>query len=109
MNLYCIKNQKSKLKSKVFSTRSAGLGMRIISGIYHNLILPSINEKIHLHHEGLAITLFAYIILAYLMTYFYSLSDNNSIISTINLGIVVGIIWVFPHGLAMAAVHKTSI
>ncbi len=25
------------------------------------------------------------------------------------MGIIIGILWVFPHGLAMAATHETSI
>jgi hypothetical protein len=98
-------------KIYLFCTLSAGPGMWIIGGLYHNLILPAFNETIHPHHEGLGITLIAYFILAFLMTYIYSLSNAkiNTLLRGAKLGIVIGILWVFPHGLAMAATHETSI
>jgi len=98
-------------KSFVFSTLSTGFGMWVIGGLYHNLILPSINEKIHPHHEGLGITLIAYFILAFLMTYIYSITNTkiDSLLKGVKLGIIIGILWVFPHGLAMAGTHDTSI
>lgn len=85
--------------------------MWIIGGLYHNLILPTINEKIHPHHEGLGITLIAYFILAFLMSHIYSLSNAkiDTPVRGAKLGVIIGILWVFPHGLAMAATHETSI
>lgn len=97
-------------KIYLFSTLLAGLGMWIIGGLYHNLILPTINEAIHPHHEGLGITLIAYFILAFLMTYIYSISNAkvDTVLKSGKLGVIIGILWVFPHGLAMAATHNTS-
>lgn len=98
-------------KIYLFSTLFSGLGMWITGGLYHNLILPSINDAIHPHHEGLGITLIAYFILALLMTYIYSISNTNvdTALKGVKLGVIIGILWVFPHGLTLAATHDTSL
>jgi len=85
--------------------------MWVIGGLYHNLIIPSINEDVHPHHEGLGITLTAYILLGLLMSYFYMNSKEieDSLLKGIKIGVIIGILWVFPHGLTMAAVHESSI
>lgn len=88
----------------------SGTGMWITGGLYHNLIMPAINENNHPHHEGLGITFIAYLILGFLITYFYLNSKNpDSIKKGLFIGIIIGILWVFPHGLTMAAVHDSSI
>lgn len=93
--------------SSVFS----GLIMWIVGGLYHNLILPAVSKHIDPHHEGLGITLMAYILLGLLMSYFYmnSKDHRDSLIKGIKTGAIIGILWVFPHGLTMAAVHESSI
>ena len=105
-----------KQKNRVFlqlitSSILSGLIMWVVGGLYHNLILPSINENIHPHHEGLGITLMAYILLGLLMSYFYlnSNDNKNTFLKGIKIGAIIGILWVFPHGLTLAAVHETSI
>ena len=45
------------------ATAVGGLGMWIVAGLWHNLLLPIINENATAHHEGLGIGLIAYIIL----------------------------------------------
>lgn len=103
-------SKKKNLKLIVASLIS-GFGMWVVGGLYHNLIMPSVNENMHPHHEGLAITLIAYILLGLLMTYFYLNAKDNedSILKGIKIGVIIGILWVFPHGLTMAAVHESSI
>lgn len=105
------KEKRNKWKIVISSTLVSGMGMWVVGGLWHNLILPSFNDKIEAHHDGLGITLIAYFILAFLMLYIYLLIDkkNYSIVEGLKLGIIVGILWVFPHGLAMAATHDTSI
>lgn len=102
---------KTKLQKLGLATLAGGLGMWIIAGLWHNLILPSVNEDIHPHHEGLGLLLVAYFILAILMAYVYSLSykGENPVMEGLRLGVVIGLLWVFPHGLAMASTHDTSI
>lgn len=94
------------------ATLAGALSMWIMAGIWHNLILPSANKDIHPHHDGIFIGLVAYIILAFLIVYIYSITidiTNNHVMKGFIVGIIIGILWVFPHGLAMAGVHKTSI
>lgn len=102
---------KSNTLRLTLATISSGLIMWIIAGLWHNLILPGINENIHPHHEGIFIMLIAYFILAFLMTLLFAMIFNksNPLTLGIKLGIIVGILWVFPHGLAMAGIHETSI
>ena len=95
----------------IISSVLTGFIMWVVGGLYHNLILPSVNQNMHPHHEGLGITLIAYILLGFFMNYFYvnSLENKNSLAKGIKIGVLVGILWVFPHGLTMAAVHESSI
>ncbi len=89
----------------------SGFGMWVVGGLYHNLIMPAVNKNMHPHHEGLGITLIAYIVLGLLMSYFYlnSKDKKDSILKGIKIGTIIGVLWVFPHGLTMAAVHESSI
>lgn len=89
----------------------SGFAMWVVGGLYHNLIMPTVNENMHPHHEGIGITLIAYILLGLLMSYFYVNSKDNrdSILKGLKIGMIIGILWVFPHGLTMAAVHESSI
>ena len=95
----------------LLSTSAGGLAMWIIAGLWHNLILPRINQNIQAHHDGLAEMLIAYFVLAFLTVYLYLLTrkEGHPILQGLKLGVLVGILWVFPHGLAMAGAHNTSI
>lgn len=100
-----------KLRSMIIATLVGGLGMWVTAGLWHNLVLPLFNKSIEAHHDGLGIMLIAYLILAILMTYIYSLvyKGGKPIIEGLKIGVIIGILWVFPHGLTMAAAHDTSI
>jgi hypothetical protein len=52
-----------------------------------------------------------YFILAFLMAYLYSTTNtgDKSWVKGIKLGVIIGVVWVFPHGLVMAATHDTSL
>ncbi len=95
----------------VLTTIASGLSMWIIGGLWHNLVLPSVNENIHPHHEGLGITLLAYIILAMLMqlVLVFVREHEYKLWYGLVFGATIGLIWVFPHGLSMAAIHHTPI
>lgn len=105
------KRKNTQWKKLLLSTLAGGIGMWIIGGLWHNLILPSVNDSIEAHHDGLGLTLIAYFILAFLMAYIYFLiyNGNFTVINGLKLGVLIGILWVFPHGLAMAGTHDTSI
>jgi len=102
---------KTKLLRLLFATLAGGFGMWVIAGLWHNLILPIINENVQAHHQGIGIMLIAYFILAFLMSYIYSLIHKNrgTVIDGLKTGVIIGILWVFPHGLVMAGAHDTSI
>ncbi|MFA6400347.1 MAG: hypothetical protein WCX31_01800 [Salinivirgaceae bacterium] len=102
---------KKNIFKMIIASFVSGFAMWVVGGLYHNLIMPAVNENMHPHHEGLGITLIAYILLGLLMSYFYLNSKNNrdSISKGIMIGAIIGILWVFPHGLTMAAVHESSV
>lgn len=89
----------------------SGLAMWIVAGLWHNLVLPMFDNSIEAHHEGLGMMLIAYFVLSSLMTYLYVVARKGErpILDGVKIGIVVGVLWVFPHGLTMAAAHNTSI
>lgn len=102
---------KTKPMKLLLSTLIGGFGMWVIAGLWHNLILPNIDRSIQAHHDGLALMLISYFILAFLISYIYTLSykGGNPVFEGLKMGIIIGILWVFPHGLAMAGAHDTSI
>ena len=85
--------------------------MWVIAGLWHNLILPFFNKNIQAHHDGLGLMLLAYFILTLLMAYIYSFSFSGKkpVLEGLRLGVVVGLLWVLPHGLVMAGAHETSV
>lgn len=94
------------------STLAGGLGMWVVGGLWHNLILPIFSNTAEAHHDGLFIALIAYFVLALLMAYIFSLSYQKGkfiVLEGLKMGIVIGILWVFPHGLALAGTNDTSI
>ena len=99
------------LKKLILSTLIGGLCMWIIAGIYHNLIIANLYEETQATHEGLGILLVAYFILALIMAYIYPLGyrGKSPAIEGLRFGIIIGLLWVFPHGLAMAGAHGESI
>ena len=102
---------KKNLFKMIVASFISGIGMWVVGGLYHNLIMPAIDKNMHPHHEGLGITLIAYILLGVLMSYFYLNSNdkNDSLLKGIKIGAIIGVLWVFPHSLTMAAVHESSI
>jgi hypothetical protein len=102
---------KTKIIRFIIAVLVGGFAMWVIAGLWHNLILPFFSEDIEAHHEGLLLMLIAYFILSLLMTYIYFISyrGGNRVLAGLKIGIVIGILWVFPHGLAMAGAHGTSV
>ncbi len=102
---------KHKFSRFNIATLVGGFAMWITAGLWHNLILPMVNENIEAHHEGLVLMLISYIILAFLMATIYSMirRSENIVLDGLKIGIIIGVLWVFPHGLAMAGAHNTSV
>ncbi len=98
-------------KSLIIATIASGIGMWIVGGLWHNLILPRVNSTLEAHHEGIGIMLVAYICLSFLMAYLYWKINNHThtVFNGMKLGVIIGVLWVFPHGIAMAGIHQTAI
>lgn len=88
-----------------------GFSMWVIGGLWHNLILPLISVEAEAHHEGLLLMLISYVVLAGFMVYLFLLLQKHrrGIIAGIETGVIIGILWVFPHGLAIAAAQGSSV
>ena len=90
---------------------AGGLVMWIVAGLWHNLIMANLYEDVHATHEGIGLLLVAYFILAGFMAYLYPLiyTGKKPVTDGLKFGIIIGLLWVFPHDLAMAGAHETSI
>ncbi|MDH5510144.1 MAG: hypothetical protein OEZ32_07275 [Nitrospinota bacterium] len=98
-------------KKLMLATLTGGLGMWIVAGVWHNLIMASLDEQVNAKHEGLGILLIAYFILALFMAYIYprGFKGKSTVGDGLKFGAIIGLLWVFPHGLAMAGAHGEPI
>lgn len=100
------------LRLFALSTLAAGTAMWILAGIWHEMVMANFYAvEAHASHEGTGLIFIAYLILGGLMTYLYSLGyrGQRPVIEGLRYGVVIGVLWVFPHELAMAGAHGTSI
>jgi hypothetical protein len=95
----------------VAAVAAVGASMWIIAGIWHNLIMANLYEDVHATHDGLGLLLAAYFVLATFMVYLYPAyrRGNHPVVNGFVFGAIIGLLWVFPHGLAMAGAHDTSV
>lgn len=89
----------------------SSISMWIIAGLWHNLIMPGLYAQSHASHDGIGLLFIAYLILALLMAYLYAriYGGDGRVIDGLKLGTIIGILWVFPHDLAMAGAHGGSV
>ena len=99
------------MKKLLLATLFGGVGMWVLGGLWHNLIMANLYEKTHATHDGVAVLLLANLILALMMSYLYDrISKKGSYIwEGIKFGAFIGLLWVFPHGLAMVGAHDASL
>ncbi len=100
------------IKKIVISTVIVGFSMWVIAGLWHNLILANFYAReTEAAHEGVGIMLIAYFILALFMSYMYPIGykGGRPIFEGLRFGALIGLLWVFPHELAMAGAHGDSI
>ena len=101
-----------KIKKFILATLAGGLTMWILAGIWHKLLMAKFYVgETDATHEGTGIIFFAYIVLGVLMAYIYPLvyKGGRPVVEGLRFGIVIGLLWVFPHELAMAGAHGDSI
>lgn len=86
------------------------LSMWVVAGLWHNLILPGLYDNLHAEHDGIGVLAIAYVILAVFMV---CLAPRNLAEAGPTrwfvYGATIGLLWVFPHGLAMAGAHGESL
>jgi hypothetical protein len=101
----------ANLRKLGLATLTGGFGMWVVAGIWHNLIMASLYDDVHATHDGLGLLLVAYFVLAGFMAYLYPLiyGGKRPILNGLRFGMIIGLLWVFPHGLAMAGAHGDSI
>ena len=100
---------KVNLKKVLIATFTGGIGMWAVAGIWHNLVMANLYQSVQ-KHDSIGLFLIAYLILGLLMGYMYPFGYKRGkpIWEGLRFGIVVGILWVFPHGLVMAGAHGDS-
>lgn len=100
------------IKKLFQATAAAGFGMWVFSGIWHNLILANFYaSETGASHDGIGVLLIAYLVLALIMAYIYPLGykGGRPIVEGLRFGMLIGLLWVFPHELALAGAHGDSI
>jgi len=86
--------------------------MWLLAGLWHKVImLQFYTRETGASHEGTLTIFIAYLVLAMLMVYLYRYYQikHNTTLDGFRFGAVIGLLWVFPHELAMAGAHGESI
>lgn len=95
-------------KQLVIATVASGFVMWALAGLWHKILAVAFyTRETHASHEGVGIILVAYLILGLLMTYLFPAPkpDHNLLVAGLIFGAIIGVLWVFPHELAMAGAH----
>ncbi len=99
------------IKKFILAIIAGGATMWVVAGIWHNLIMANLYKDIHAEHEDIALLIIAYLILSMIMSYLYPLFNKleNRVLNGLLFGCIIGLLWIFPHELAMAGAHGTSV
>ena len=90
----------------------ASIVMCLLAGLAHELVFAQFfADATDAEHEGTAIIFVAYLVLGLMMSYLYTITNKtrSAVVEGLTLGVFVGVLWIFPHGLAMAGAHGDSI
>jgi len=96
------------IKQFIIATLASGFIMWALAGIWHKLLAVAFyTRETHASHEGVGIILLAYLVLALIMVYLFPINKvaDTPILTGMIFGAVIGLLWVFPHELAMAGAH----
>ena len=88
------------------------VAMWAFAGIWHKVILKAFYEAAtEATHEGTGIIFIAYLVLGGLMAYLFPLGykGGRPLWEGLRFGMLIGVLWVFPHQLAMAGAHGESL
>jgi hypothetical protein len=101
-----------QLKKFVISVLAGSLSMWLLAGLWHKVIMAQYYAAVHnTTHEGTGIILTAYLILGIFMAYLYPLvyKGGRPTVEGLKFGMIIGLLWVFPHELLAAGAHGSSI
>ena len=100
------------IKRITLTTLAGALSMWLVAGLWHEVIMAHFYaSETHATHEGRGLILLACIILSGLMVYLYAHMNHQGrpVVDGLKFGIIIGLLWVFPHELAMVGAHGGSI
>lgn len=87
---------------------ATAITMTLLAGLWHEVIMAQFYiAETAATHEGTGIIFLAYLVLAGLMVLLCPRTAwlQNRLLSGLLFGAVIGLLWVFPHQLAMAGAH----
>jgi len=97
------------IKKLILAALAGGIGMWLLAGLWHEIIMAQFyTAETNASHAGTGIIFTAYLVLGLLMAYLYPLGykGGRPWLEGLRFGILIGILWVFPHELAMAGAHS---
>ena len=100
------------MKKFLIATLSSAIGMWLLAGLWHQVINAQFYaSETQAAHQGTGIIFIAYLVLGLIMAYIYPLGykGNKPAVEGLKFGFLMGLLWVFPHELAMAGAHDTSV
>lgn len=95
-------------KKRLMAGLAGGIVMWGIAGLWHQLVAATFYaEETQATHGGIGIILMAYGVLGLLMSHLYAWIDPHGkpALEGLKFGAIIGLLWVFPHELAMAGAH----
>ena len=100
------------IRKFTLATVAASVVMWLTAGLWHKVILAQFyTEQTGADHGGTGVILIAYLILAAMMTSAYPKLNitGKPLVAGLKFGVFIGVLWVFPHELAMAGAHSESL
>ena len=99
------------MKKYIFAAAAGGASMWSLAGLWHLVLMPHFYAtEAHATHEGSLLISGAYAVLGALMAHVYpKYVADQSLTAGIKFGALIGLLWVFPHGLVMAGAHGESV
>lgn len=92
----------------LFIAVATGVAMWLAGGIWHEIVAAHFYSPGAVQaHEGILLILVAYLVLGALMVLFHLrlYPEGASLGQSLKFGAIVGVLWVFPHSLSLAAAH----
>ena len=96
----------------LLATFLASIVMWLFAGLWHEILMAQFYQReTEATHEGTGVIFVAYLVLGFIMAYIYPIGyrGKKPAVEGLRFGLLMGVLWVFPHELAMAGAHGDSI